>query len=415
MRLGRIGNRGHGLLKLRTDKVLVLLSALLTLSAAKESARAQPVPQGTEVAGDGIVYQVAAVRSHGFEAVRWDAIPRGLMSDPWSDGTVGAAISRGRRVTLRAGSPFFRVGTTVEVLANMPYAEAGWLWVPLQLLRRLGTGAVPEPPVAWTGQGAVSNRPVASTRPEPASVPDSRRPGPWRVVIDPGHGGRDPGTRSRRTGAREKDVALAVARELQAALAESGEFEPSLTRREDRFVELEERPRIADRREADLFVSIHVNAEVRGRTRARGFETYYLGQRKSEESRQVAIRENSVLEFEGKRSDDLDDIEFILAGLDRDDNLNGSRRLAGYIQNGFRSLGHSRDRGVKTDVFRVLVNATGRMPAVLVELGFITNRDEERHLTSRDGQRRMARAMAKSIAEYFGTIERQRAVMEGTG
>lgn len=408
MRLGRIGHRGQGLLKLRTRKALVVLSALLTLSTSTDSAPAQSVPQGTEVVGDGIVYQVAAVRSHGFQAVRWDAIPRGLMSAPWSDGSVGAAVSKGRRVTLRAGSPFVRVGTTVEVLANPPYAEDGWLWVPLQLLNRLGSTAAMESPVA-------SAAAPGSNFPELAPVPDSRRPGPWRVVIDPGHGGKDPGTRSRQTGAREKDVALEVARELHAALSESREFEPSLTRTEDRFVELEERPRIADRREADLFVSIHVNAEIRGRTRARGFETYYLGQRKSEESRQVAIRENSVLEFEGKRSDDLDDIEFILAGLDRDDNLNGSRRLAGYIQNGFRSLGHSRDRGVKTDVFRVLVNATGRMPAVLVELGFITNRDEERLLTSRDGQRRMARAMAGSIAEYFGTIERQRAAMEGTG
>ncbi|MEN8145448.1 MAG: N-acetylmuramoyl-L-alanine amidase [Gemmatimonadota bacterium] len=389
----------------QVSRFFLAAGALLAGSAAAAPAPAQPVPQGAEVVGDGIVYQVAAVRGHGFQAVRWEAIPRGLLSAPWSDGTVGAAVSRGRRVTLRAGSPFVRVGTSVEVLANTPYAEGGSLWVPLQLLSRLGAG-----------QGAVSAQPVSfPSAAEPAPVSDARRAGPWRVVIDPGHGGKDPGTRNRQTGAREKDVALAVALQLQAALSESDEFDASLTRTRDRFVELEERPRIADRRDADLFVSIHVNAEVGGRTRARGFETYYLGMRKSEESRQVAIRENSVLALEGKRTDDLDEIEFILAGLDRDDNLNGSRRLAGYIQNGFRSVGHSRDRGVKTDVFRVLVNATGRMPAVLVELGFITNRDEERLLTSRDGQRRMARAMAKSITEYFGTIERQRAAMEGTG
>jgi N-acetylmuramoyl-L-alanine amidase len=244
-----------------------------------------------------------------------------------------------------------------------------------------------------------------------ATVAPTRRSGPWRVAIDAGHGGHDPGTVSPRTGAREKDISLKLALLVAEELKSRGGIEPFLTREDDRFIRLEDRPKLAIAANADLFVSIHVNAQPRGSS-ASGFETYYLGQARSEMSRQVAMRENAVIELEGAGNrPNLDQLEFILAGLDRDVNLVESRRFAGYIQNGLRTALDSKDRGVKSNIFYVLLT-TGSMPAVLVETGYITNPTDERRLTDENTQRKIARALADTIETYFKDTGRRLQAVE---
>jgi N-acetylmuramoyl-L-alanine amidase len=148
---------------------------------------------------------------------------------------------------------------------------------------------------------------------------------------------------------------------------------------------------------------------------ARGFETYYLGRARTEESRRVAMRENAVIELEGENTPSHpDQLEFILAGIDRDANLDLSFTFGGYIQNGLRRVLGGVDRGVKSAPFYVLLTTTS-MPTVLVELGFITNPDDERRLTDSAVQREIARALADAIEGYLAETGRRIAVMEGRG
>jgi N-acetylmuramoyl-L-alanine amidase len=241
----------------------------------------------------------------------------------------------------------------------------------------------------------------------PTAAPKPRRTEAWKVTIDPGHGGHDPGTVNRRTGAREKDIVLAVSRYLRDALNVRSGIQVDLTREDDRFVKLEERPRQAMNNGADLFLSIHVNAEPGKGTSARGFETYYLATARDEESSRVARVENSVVELEpdegGFTGNAMTDK--IISGLFRDDNRDTSGKLGGFVQNEMRLVAVGPDRGTKPGPFWVLVGATGHIPAVLVELGFITNRDDERRLTDSDYQKQLASALADAIERYFEFYE----------
>ena len=343
---------------------------------------------------------VLDVASHrGFQAVRMGTIPGGLFSSP----AVAALRITGRvgaePVAFRIGSPFVRVGPRTMQMANAPYVAGGERWIPLDFFTRTVTGID-------VGSGT-----AAPARGDMATVAPTRRSGPWRVAIDAGHGGHDPGTVSPRTGAREKDISLKLALLVAEELKSRGGIEPFLTREDDRFIRLEDRPKLAIAANADLFVSIHVNAQPRGSS-ASGFETYYLGQARSEMSRQVAMRENAVIELEGAGNrPNLDQLEFILAGLDRDVNLVESRRFAGYIQNGLRTALDSKDRGVKSNIFYVLLT-TGSMPAVLVETGYITNPTDERRLTDENTQRKIARALADTIETYFKDTGRRLQAVE---
>ncbi|MGH7541952.1 MAG: N-acetylmuramoyl-L-alanine amidase family protein, partial [Gemmatimonadota bacterium] len=238
--------------------------------------------------------------------------------------------------------------------------------------------------------------------PTPARADPDR---PWRVVIDAGHGGRDPGTVGRRS--REKDIALSIATELARRLEAVPGFVPVLTRDGDEFVRVRDRPRFAVEREGDLFLSIHANSAPS--RSAYGYETYFLGLARTEEARQVAMRENAAMELEeGHDPAATDDLQFILAGLDRNENLLESRRFAGYVQNGLRQArGRDGDRGVKQGPYWVLLGALTEMPSILVEVGFVSNAQEERVLRSRDGQTRIARALAEAIEGYRADLVRR--------
>ncbi len=377
---------------------------------------AQAVGQPSEGEFDlgGTTYAIETARHRGFEAVRWSRVPAELATGSFqTDGTATATVA-GAALELRVGSPFGRHGDAVLQLSNVPYLESGEVWVPFELF----AGWLPG--VAAAGETASVER----ANPEPAvsvaevdlrPTPGVRRPGPWRVVIDAGHGGVDPGSISPRTGAKEKDITLAVSRKLVAELRRRDRIEPLLTRDGDVFVEVMKRPGMAVDMEADLFISIHVDAQPGRRTSARGFTTFHLGQARTDDALEVARRENAVIELEGgTEPPNLEQLEIILATVDRDAYRRESRLLAGHIQNGLRGALDSKDRGAKQGPYYVLMTP-GLLPAVLVELGFITNGADERQLTDSARQDRIARSLANTIEAYFEDAGRRMAATEGRG
>ena len=220
------------------------------------------------------------------------------------------------------------------------------------------------------------------------------------MIIDPGHGGRHPGTVSPRSAVQEKNLTLAVSRLIHEELSTMDGIEPILTRTADTFVDVPDRPLFAVEEEGDLFVSIHVDAQESGSS-ARGFTTYYLGAARTETGRRAAMRENTVPGADASRGPNIDQLEFILAGLDQGLHLRESVRFGGFIQNELRRVVDSPDRGVRPGPYWVLVRATSNMPTVLVELGFITNAEEERRLRDPAHHREMARAIASAIGDYL--------------
>ncbi len=228
---------------------------------------------------------------------------------------------------------------------------------------------------------------------EPDDLTESADGSVRRVVVDAGHGGHDPGAIGPRR-VREKVVTLSIARRLARKLRSAG-FEVVLTRADDRYLALEERTAIANTARADLFVSIHANAHpARNRN---GVETYFLNVADDRYAARLAARENG-LDIGGEG-----EVGRILTDLDAKTSAGSSRRLAGLVQrevcSGVRAhVGDVRDLGVKSALFYVLLGA--RMPAVLVETAFLSNRTEERRLASERYQDEVAAGIARAIGEY---------------
>lgn len=222
------------------------------------------------------------------------------------------------------------------------------------------------------------------------------------IVLDAGHGGHDGGATAH--GVREKDVTLAVTKRVGRYVEERLGMRVVYTRSDDRFVELHERGRIANESCGKLFVSIHANA-ARNRA-AHGSETYFLGLHRSESARQVMERENSVVALESDPSlyAGLDDAELIMRTMAESTYLRASEQLAGLIQDQFASRAGRPSRGVKQAGFLVLWRAS--MPAVLIELGFVTNAEEARYLASERGQDLLASAIFRAIRDYKEQYER---------
>ena len=223
------------------------------------------------------------------------------------------------------------------------------------------------------------------------------------VVIDPGHGGRDPGTTGS-GGRREKDIALAIGRQLARELSGEEDIEVHLTRDRDVLVPLWERGPQATQLKGErpgLFISLHVNAAPASPS-IRGFETYFLSEARTEDERRVAAIENSPLQLEAEL--DIDnvqdaDLSSILRDLRNLDHQHWSSLLAEGIQKQLEGVHPGPNRGVKQGPFAVVTNAL--MPAVLVELGFISNREEERVLSQVEFQREVAGALAQAVRDFF--------------
>ena len=220
----------------------------------------------------------------------------------------------------------------------------------------------------------------------------------FTVVIDPGHGGKDPGAVS--NGFYEKIIALNTSLKLGQKLQDNG-IRIIYTRDRDRFVNLLERANIANKSDAQLFLSIHCNAHS---SQAYGAETFVLGLHANQRNFEVAKKENSVIFFE-------DDYESTYAGFDpnnpesvigltlmQEEYLDQSIIAASYIQNGFVNRLNRKNRNIKQAGFIVLKYTY--MPSVLIELGFLSNKKEGAYLNSVKGQSEMADAIANAVIKY---------------
>jgi len=224
------------------------------------------------------------------------------------------------------------------------------------------------------------------------------------VVLDAGHGGKDPG-RPTKNGYKEKDIALKIVLGVGKELSKNPDIKVVYTRSTDKFIELKERGRIANKANADLFVSVHCNAH---HSQAYGSETYVLGIHRNNTNFEVAKAENSVIFME-------DDYEKNYEGFDpnspeaaigltlaQEEYLDQSILLASMIQNGFTKKLKRKDRGVKQAGFVVLHQTV--MPSILVETGFITNKKEGAYLNSKSGQSKISKSIANSILEYKNSL-----------
>jgi N-acetylmuramoyl-L-alanine amidase len=227
-----------------------------------------------------------------------------------------------------------------------------------------------------------------------------------RVVIDAGHGGVDPGAPM--IGIREKDITLQVALKLGDALRQRG-IDVVFTRKRDTLIALADRGRIANQAGGDVFVSIHVNAanlHWKSPQSARGFETYFLAEARTEDARRVEAMENEAMRFEGPKGiDSSDPLGFILKDMEQNQYLRESSDFAATVQKRLGEVHPGPDRGVKQAGFHVL--STALMPAILVEIGFGTNANEAAYLSNTVRQNAIARVIADATTEYLERYQRR--------
>lgn len=225
----------------------------------------------------------------------------------------------------------------------------------------------------------------------------------YTVVLDAGHGGKDPGNIG--SGFKEKHIALKVVKAVARELRNTNDINVVFTRDEDVFIELHNRAKIANDEKADLFVSIHCDAFVRSDPHGAG--TFVLGLRGNKGNFEIAKRENAVilLEDDYKQNYDYDpnSPESVIGlSLLQEENLDESLALAGLIQHNFVEVKRF-NRSVKQDNFLVLRETV--MPSVLIELGFLTNKAEGKFLNSRAGQLKMAEAISEAIIKYIQNLK----------
>lgn len=227
---------------------------------------------------------------------------------------------------------------------------------------------------------------------------------PFIVVLDAGHGGKDPG-RPTSFGYKEKDIALDIVLRVGKQLENIDDIEVIYTRKKDVFLELRQRAAIANKADADLFISVHCNAH---NTQAYGTETYVLGLHRNESNFRVAQQENEVIFMEDDYEQNYEGFDpsspesFIGLTLLQEDYLDQSILLARIIQNNFSQKLKRRDRGVKQAGFWVLHNTY--MPSVLVETGFITNRKEGDYLNSERGKEEISKSILDAVLDYKSSL-----------
>lgn len=389
------------------------IALAMLLAAALATAVAAQAPSPLRVEGAGEPASVPVARHHGYPAY-----------PAWSLRSLGAVVEstpRGARVVLdadtlvfEAGSPFFHAAGRAWQLVDPAYREGGVFYLPAQLfsewlprhypqriaydagrLRLAGGPAVAAPATGAERAGGHRADSPAAAPAEPLGR-SARTP---VVVIDPGHGGVDPG-RIGPGGLKEKDVVLEVSKRLAETLARRG-YEVRMTRTTDTLVNLAHRPKLANEWRGSrpgLFLSIHANGVSDGRVR--GFETFFLSEARTDDERRVAEMENAAVAYEnGDRVTGDTDLEFILNNLRNDYYIRASHDLAALVQDTFSTFHTGSNRGVKQAGFRVLVGAF--MPAVLIELAFISNPTEERLLGTSGFQTRAATAIADAVDRFF--------------
>jgi len=330
-------------------------------------------------------------------------------------------------------SPFFRAGPAVHQLAFAAWERDGDVWLPEQFFIQWLPGAFPDRfqyrngallagggsvrVVARTGNAAEAVAPAGTPAAQAArdavkaapagngaAQPGGQRAEGRLVVIDPGHGGRDPG-KIGTNGVREKDVTLQLSQRLAKVLEDRG-YEVRLTRTTDTYVSLYDRPKMANEWKGDrpvaVFLSLHANSAPT--SSARGFETFFLSDARTEDERRVAEMENESIRFDatGPSAPDAG-LDQILSTLRSDFLMRASHELAAVVQEHMAQFHPGPNRGVKRAGFVVLVGTI--MPAVLIETAFMSNREDARLLGTQSFQEKIAWGIADSVDEFFARNE----------
>jgi N-acetylmuramoyl-L-alanine amidase len=409
----------------------------LLVFAQLAAATATPVPAALTVKANGGAVEVpvisVATATGLTHAVRADLLARALGGSSHAPTTsVRAApaspwftvVLPGVTLRIQDHNPYGRADSTVVPLDGEPYVLGGQMYLPFafvtDVLPRVGSGVLFDSTVSELrvfrgivpsthshGSGDVLETDSTSSDLEPSTSPARRH----LVVVDAGHGGPDFGM-SGPVGSShpiyEKDITLAVATKVATALR-SRAIQVVMTRTRDTLIALSDRGRIANEAHGDLFVSIHVNAanpSWHDPGAARGFETYFLAEAKTEDARRVADMENEAIRFEtASGAGKNDPLSFIMQDMKQNEHLRESSELAELIQHRLGMMHPGPSRGVKQAGFRVLV--TAYMPAVLVEIGFGTNASEARYLADPAAQRKLASAIAEATSEYLTRYERR--------
>ncbi|MBT8395817.1 MAG: N-acetylmuramoyl-L-alanine amidase [Gemmatimonadetes bacterium] len=374
----------------------LLACGLLLLFPTQLQSHQEAVSVRVEISDGTLDPQLGIVTDRGFPAVPVQDMARLGWTLTESDGRTVASWKGGApRVVINPDSPFMSWDGQGVHLAEAPYRSSGRLFLPLQVLIDILPWKLPN-----------SFRYDPDTR--ILTVSDSGLAGgvpldPVRVVvIDPGHGGRDSGTRGR-GGTLEKDVALSIGRALAQKLEADPHLEVYLTRDTDTLIPIWQRGELATAWKGDhpgVFISIHANGVPNSRS-VRGYETFFLSEARTEHERRVAALENAAQEFEelGEESLDGSDLSFILSELRNLDHQHWSALLAELVQTQLQNFHPGPNRGVKQGPLAVITNAL--MPAVLVEVGFLTNPEEEALVSEESFQDSAATALAAAVREFF--------------
>jgi N-acetylmuramoyl-L-alanine amidase len=342
-------------------------------------------------------YLLRRIDAHTLEWVVYDASlhdayqpsdPQGPVRRYTPTRTAGPLVIRvhlhpGRSVSATT----YRDAASSDLLLNLEHADEG-----------PPVATAPSPPRGRDARPATANGAGAARADSPAAAQFTRRRSRLdTVVIDPGHGGKDPGAVA--NGLQEKHIVLDVARKLGSYIETRLGLEVVYTRSDDRFIPLKERGRLANRAGGDLFISLHANA-FRSSS-VNGTETYFLGPSKTDAARRVMRTENSVVrEYESNpaRYEQYDAEAFVKGELFLSSNMQFSEDFASIVQQQFKDRVQRRSRGVRQAGFYVLWGAS--MPAVLVELGYLTNPREARYLNSDRGQTYLASGIFRAVRAY---------------
>lgn len=381
---------------MRRALALVALSALVPVQAAAQGRADLRIRDGRSE------WTVAETAERGYAAVPASELVRLGWTVASGIPRVELVGPRNAKVELRAGTPFFRWGAEVLQFAEPAYAERGELQLPLQFLteflpRRLPDLYAFDEPAMRLTYTAGSRPRVAGSTDASTAAPARRDDGVRVVVIDAGHGGADPGSISR-SGVQEKTVALGVAKALAHALDTVPHLEVHLLRDDDTYIPPWDRGAMATQLKGErpgVFISVHANSF---NSPARGFETYFLSDARTEHERRVAEVENAPLAEENgvQKGGDLD---LILRELKNLDTQHWSALLAEMIQTDIAEVHPGPNRGVKQAPLAVITNAL--MPAVLVEVGYLSNPQEARLIARSDFQKSAGEAIARAVVHFF--------------
>jgi N-acetylmuramoyl-L-alanine amidase len=331
------------------------------------------------------------------------------VADGWAEVSVGRKAFR-----FLVGAPLYVISNRLQPLASSASVSHDTLFLPFQFVTEIIPSHLRERyRYDWRQARLidVSVKPSVSRAAAPVRetrLPNGLRPG-HIVTIDPGHGGVDPGNPGVffPRGTKEKDVTLQVGVLLRDELKRRG-IGVTMTRTADTLIDLADRGRYCTEA-CDLFVSLHVNSLARrpGYTDIRGFETYFLAEARTEDAARVAQMENEAVRFEAGSPEGTSGVglDFILKDLQLNEHLRESARAADLVQRSLKTVHVGESRGVKQAGFMVLT--TARRPAILVELGYSTNPEDGRFLTTYASQKAMAYALADAVVEYLLEYERK--------